>query len=161
MFKYISEILSQFSMTQRIMALLIVLSSIIIITISPNLIDALTQDNTELDVKIERQKNEIDFLQKEVDTLKVTIRNNSRECTDEIIKREKEIMEEIEILRNRIRSMGSYHRESNPIKIYDGHDTIVTLPSPVMMEDPRPEMMMDGLKNIQRKIQIDLDKRSK
>ena len=161
MFKYISEILSQFSMTQRIMALLIVLSSIIIITISPNLIDALTQDNTELDVKIERQKNEIDFLQKEVDTLKVTIRNNSRECTDEIIKREKEIMEEIEILRNRIRSMGSYHRESNPIKIYDGHDTIVTLPSPVIMEDPRPEMMMDGLKNIQRKIQIDLDKRSK
>lgn len=161
MFKYISDILGKFSMGQRIVALLLLLLTITIITISPNLIDALTQDNTELDVKIERQKNEIDFLQKEVDTLKVTIRNNSRECTDEIIKREKEIMEEIEILRNRIRSMGSYHRESNPIKIYDGHDTIVTLPSPVIMEDPRPEMMMDGLKNIQRKIQIDLDKRSK
>jgi cell division protein FtsB len=161
MFKYISEILSQFSITQRILALLIVLSSIVIITVGPSLIDANTQDCEDLSDKIKRQDTEIITLTQDVDNLKQQIRKNSQECTDEIIKREKEIMEEIEILRNRIRSMGSYHRESNPIKIYDGHDTIVTLPSPVIIEDPRPEMMMDGLKNIQRKIQIDLDKRSK
>lgn len=158
MFKYISEILGKFSMGQRIVALLLLLLTITIITISPNLIDALTQDNTELDMKIERQKSEIITLTNEVDTLKNQIRKNARDCTNEIIEREKEIMKEIDDLRASIQGMSV--KSSQSLKIYDPNDTNY-IPSPVMIEDPRPEMMMDGLKNIQRKIQIDLDKRSK
>ena len=51
MFKYISEILSQFSKTQRVMALLMVLTTITIITIAPSLIDSITEDRTELELK--------------------------------------------------------------------------------------------------------------
>jgi len=152
MFKYISEILSQFSMTQRIMALLIVLSSIIIITIAPKLIDATTQDCVELSDKIKRQKADIVILNEDVESLKQQIRKNSQECTDEILRREKEIMEEIDNLRNSI-ERNTQRRNLTKIQDTISNERIITI------EDDRPKMMMDGLKKIKRNIEIDMDNR--
>jgi len=68
MFKYISEILGKFSMGQRIIALLLLLLTITIISITPSILDAFTQDNTELSEKIEKQSSEIKTLNIEIDT---------------------------------------------------------------------------------------------
>jgi hypothetical protein len=64
MFKYISNILSQFTPAQRILALLILVLSVIIITLGPSLIDAITLDRTELTKDLNNKETRINFLEK-------------------------------------------------------------------------------------------------
>ena len=59
MFKYISKILAQFSTSQKIVALSMLLLSIIIITIAPSLISSITLDRNELNSEIKKQNNKI------------------------------------------------------------------------------------------------------
>lgn len=99
MFKYISEILSQFSKTQRVMALLMVLTTITIITIGPSLIDSITTDRTELELKITNQSNRIKMLENQVDTLDSKIREGQRSCTQEIWARENEFIQMLDEIR--------------------------------------------------------------
>jgi hypothetical protein len=103
MFKYISEILAQFSKPQKILALLLVLFSIVVITISPSLISALTVNCEELEIRVERQSKRIGDLENLIDTLDFKIRTNQRKCTNEITSREMEFLEMLEELKSDIR----------------------------------------------------------
>ena len=99
MFKYISEILSQFTKTQRVMALLMVLTTITIITIGPSLIDSITEDRTELELKITKQTERITLLENQVDTLDSKIRESQKSCTQEIYVRESEFIQMLDEIR--------------------------------------------------------------
>jgi len=99
MFKYISEILSQFSKTQRVMALLMVLTTITIITIGPSLIDSVTEDRTELELKITKQTERITSLENHIDTLDWQIRESQKSCTQEIYARENEFIQMLDEIR--------------------------------------------------------------
>ena len=99
MFKYISEILSQFSKTQRVMALLMVLTTITIITIGPSLIDSVTTDRTELELKITKQTERITSLENHIDTLDWQIRESQKSCTQEIWSRENEFIQMLDEIR--------------------------------------------------------------
>lgn len=99
MFKYISEILSQFTKTQRVMALLMVLTTITIITIGPSLIDSITEDRTELELKITKQTQRITLLENQVDTLDSKIRESQKSCTQEIYTRENEFIQMLDEIR--------------------------------------------------------------
>lgn len=99
MFKYISEILSQFTKTQRVMALLMVLTTITIITIGPSLIDSITEDRTELELKITKQTERITSLENQVDTLDSKIRESQKSCTQEIYVRENEFIQMLDEIR--------------------------------------------------------------
>ena len=99
MFKYISEILSQFTKTQRVMALLMVLTTITIITIGPSLIDSITEDITELELKITKQTQRITLLENQVDTLDSKIRESQKSCTQEICARENEFIQMLDEIR--------------------------------------------------------------
>ena len=99
MFKYISEILSQFSKTQRVMALLMVLTTITIITIGPSLIDSITTDRKELELKITKQTERITLLENQVDTLDSKIRESQKSCTQEICARENEFIQMLDEIR--------------------------------------------------------------
>jgi hypothetical protein len=99
MFKYISEILSQFSKTQRVMALLMVLTTITIISIGPSLIDSITEDRTELESKITKQTERITSLENHIDTLDWQIRESQKSCTQEIYARENEFIQMLDEIR--------------------------------------------------------------
>ena len=99
MFKYISEILSQFTKTQRVMALLMVLTTITIITIGPSLIDSITEDKVELELKITKQTQRITLLENQVDTLDSKIRESQKSCTQEICARENEFIQMLDEIR--------------------------------------------------------------
>jgi len=103
MFKYIAEILAQFSRPQKILALLLVLFSVMTISIAPGLISALTVDCEELNLQIERQNKRIFSLESLVDTLDTKIRSNQRECTNEISSREEEFLKMLDDLKSEIR----------------------------------------------------------
>ena len=99
MFKYISEILSQFTKTQRVMALLMVLTTITIITIGPSLIDSITEDKVELELKITKQTQRITSLENHIDTLDFEIRESQKSCTQEICARENEFIQMLDEIR--------------------------------------------------------------
>ena len=99
MFKYISEILSHFTKTQRIMALLMLLTTITIISIGPSLIDSITTDRKELELKITNQSNRIKILENQIDTLDAKIRESQRSCTQEIYAREGEFIQMLDEIR--------------------------------------------------------------
>lgn len=92
MFKYISEILKQFTAAQKTLALLMLLTSIILVSLGPKMIDAMSIDNTEYKSKVDRQTAEIKDLQVTVDSLDTKIRNGQRQCTNEIAQRESEFI---------------------------------------------------------------------
>ena len=110
MFKYISEILSQFTRTQRIMALLMVLTTITIISLAPSLISSITMDRHELENKITKQTERISTLENLVDTLDQKIRENQRSCTQELFTREEEFIKMLDD----IKSEAYKCRTSNP-----------------------------------------------
>jgi len=147
MFKYLAQILAQFSMTQRIMALLIILFSVIILTLTPKFLDAFTQDNGELWETVNQQSAQITQMRGEITRLNGEIINNERECTNEIIRREKEILDMIGNLENK---MERTRPRAN--MIYDGMDTIMMTPLPT-----DNSMMTRELKNIKKNIKNHID----
>jgi cell division protein FtsB len=147
MFKYISEIIGKISVAQRIWALVFVLIAIVIVTLGPSTLDALSQDNEELEFKVERQRRQIVNLSYEVDSLNLLVVKNQRECTDRIIQREKEIYDQIERLELMIRlqSRTIERREGST----GGNEE---MPSAVYLPDNSNQEMMDGLKKIKKDI---------
>ena len=139
MFKYISEILSQFSKTQRVMALLMVLTTITIITIGPSLIDSITTDRKELEDKITNQSNRIKILENQVDTLDSKIRESQKSCTQEIWTREEEFIKmldeiRLEAFKYKVSTKTNENIVVNKMKSNGNDDENV-----MMMEIPRQE----------------------
>jgi hypothetical protein len=92
MFKHISEIISQFSTPQQVIALALVLFSIVIISVAPSLISAITVDRKDLNKSIEDKKETIKVLEDELKLKNLLIIDNGRSCTNEILKREQEFI---------------------------------------------------------------------
>lgn len=150
MFKYLSEILSQFTAPQRILALLILVLSIVVISLGPSYINNITLNSDEFQQEIEKQKKLNQGFQNEIDSLNNKIIKNQKKCTNDIIVREIEIIRQIEDLK---RSIGRVNVENNLII----NDTISETESPIRVIDPRPEMMMNGLNHIQNNIRLDVN----
>ena len=90
MFKYIADIIKQFTPQQRILALLMLLLTIIIISVTPNITGAIAKDPIEYKKQIKEREERIDDLELTIDTLDLEIRTNQRKCTNEIADRELE-----------------------------------------------------------------------
>lgn len=95
MFKYVSEILTKFTQKQRIFALMILLISIIIISIGPKITESFTYNDQELNLRVESQNVQIGELTQRVNELNTQVIKNQRECVNEIIRRESEILDMI------------------------------------------------------------------
>lgn len=174
MFKYISEIISHFTAPQRILALLLLLLSIVLITIGPSYIDSITLNKDEYMAEIKKQKALNKIFASEIDTLNKQLIFNQRQCTDEIIQRERELLEreqeiwnELERLKRQLRErQSSYVRPIQTEPIVDtlivGADTIIrveeTLPMSSSINEDE-EIMLEGIENIQKHIEDDIQKR--
>ena len=145
MFKYISEILSQFSKTQRVMALLMVLTTIAIISIAPSFISSITTDRSELELKITKQAERITSLENHIDTLDLQIRESQRSCTQEIYARENEFIQMLDEIRaDAFKYKVSTKTNENIVvnrKKSNGDDETV-----MMMEMPRQEPIKTEVK---------------
>ena len=122
MFKYISEILSQFTRTQRIMALIMVLTTITIISLAPSLISSITMDRHELEDKITKQTERISSLENLVDTLDQKVREGQRSCTQELFQRESEFIKMLDEIRVEAYKCKSVDKSPKMIVIDDGYD---------------------------------------
>ena len=145
MFKYISQILSQFTKTQRVIALLLLLTSITIITIGPKLIDSITLDRKELEEKITKQEARIKSLENTTDTLNLKIRQNQKSCTQELFNREEEFIKMLDEIRReafkyKVSTKYNEIRPTNHSNDSNGDENVMMMPSPQVRE---PEVKVD------------------
>jgi len=110
MFKYIGEIISKIPLGQRLIALSILTTGIIVLTLGPKLIENITPENTELQKTITSLRTELKTLrtdlktaQTEISTLNGTIISGERSCTQKLIERENEIVDEISNLQKKLK----------------------------------------------------------
>jgi hypothetical protein len=157
MFKYISEILKQFTRAQKTLALLMLLFSITIITIAPSLISALTVDCKDLKEENARNSSRIQILENQVDTLNAKIRRERNDCGDNAYQREKEFYAMLEDLRKDAKK----YEESSSNKMLR---MVVRRPASDTTESPVTEIrnetsikypkMSDKIKDIQNKLNL-------
>ncbi len=138
-FKGIPEILEKFTLTQRILALLMLLMTIVLITLGPKLIDALTTSNTECISETKRQSVRITYLEKVVDTLDMKIIKNQRRYTNESAQREAEFIAMLDELK------GDINRSKNrrSVKLYPivRNEMVRNVDSGGVVYSPAPDMI--------------------
>jgi TolA-binding protein len=93
MFNYISQILKNFTSSQRILALLILVTSIVTITLGPSFINSNTNTCDELTIRLKSQEQQIIELNQRVNELNSQLLTGQKECTDNLISKQKEIMD--------------------------------------------------------------------
>jgi TolA-binding protein len=93
MFQYISQILKSFTPGQRILALLILVISIVTITLGHSFINSNTNTCDELTIRLKSQEQQIVELNQRVNELNTQLLTGQKECTDNLIAKQKEIMD--------------------------------------------------------------------
>ena len=162
MFKYVANILKTISPAQRLIALSIVLLSITLISIGPKIVGSFTQDTEELKAKVELQRTEILQLTARVDELNNQVIDNQRECTNEIVQKEKELLTaiaEIETEANRVIRPKQIIREERKMSSSgDDRVAMMPMPEPQIVEVPVVNPKMVSLvKKLKKDIQKDLN----
>ena len=164
MFKYISEILSKFTQRQRIVALSILLFSIIIISIGPKITESLTYNDEELKIRIESQNSQIVQLNNRIDELNIQVIENQRECTNEMVKRENEILTMISDIenytnkmKNETRVVNSMSRKTYNINDEDSSVRVMTMipessNTTTIINNKRDEKLIGMIKNLKKKV---------
>ena len=164
MFKYISEILSKFTQRQRIVALSILLFSIIIISVGPKITESLTYNDEELKIRIESQNSQIVQLNNRIDELNIQVIENQRECTNEMVKRENEILTMISDIenytnkmKNETRVVNSMSRKTYNINDEDSSVRVMTMipessNTTTIINNKRDEKLIGMIKNLKKKV---------
>lgn len=165
MFKYISEILKSFTPAQRILALLILVVSIIIISLGPILINSETQTCDELKLRIKSQEEQIIQLNTRVNELNVQLLSGQKECTDNLIAKQKEIINIVNGMINDAEKSPktTIVKESNHIErmtIHDENSMESYAPPPpsqtIVVKDNSD--MIKQLKNMKKKLEKNFTK---
>ena len=129
MFEYINNILTNFSPQQRIIALLLLLTSIVLMTNGGELINSFKGTPKDITSTIENQQKQISTLQNETLRLNNQIIDNQKECTNKIIEREKSFSVEIQRIINL-----SKRQHINEMYILDTVQSVVS-PLPIIIND--------------------------
>ena len=132
MFKYISQILKNFTQGQRILALLIVVFSIILIVLGPSVINIF--DEKDVKELTKEQREEIISLNKQIIDSKAECTTTIVELQDRIIADKRDMTNQLDEIRDRIKSMEyqsvEYQPEEvvvTPIVVYDSCEVVQPL----------------------------------
>lgn len=140
MFQHLAEILKSFSPAQRILALLILVSTIAVISLGPTLIKENTQDCKDLTLQIESQTRQIESLTQRVEELNREILASQDECTDNLIQKQAQIAELIDGIIHETQQQAALAKQQQPRyleKIEDPNEPrVAMMPLP---QEPQPD----------------------
>jgi TolA-binding protein len=165
MFKYLAGVLKQFTQSQRILALILLLFTIVSVYIGPKIVEAVTFDGTEMYAKISSQAIEIGNLNKNVDALNIQIRQNQIDCTNQIITREKEILKQISDLEKTVRAVSEEKKISSiqmlPMRVDTGMDRknhkVYNETITIDNEPAQNTIMLKGLNKIKKDLEKSIE----
>jgi hypothetical protein len=161
MIQYFKEILTTFSITQRIWALIILCISVFFITFGSDIIDAIKPDPTQQNLVVRRQRNQIvslntqlDSLTLRVDDLTQEVIDGQSECTRRRIDREKEIIAQIDEIEKMIRGNAMRQQLIRRTSEKSVSDTIRIVRDENSYEvyDNNTGQIIEGLCNLKKKI---------
>jgi hypothetical protein len=161
MIQYFKEILTTFSITQRIWALIILCISVFFITFGSDIIDAIKPDPTQQNLVVRRQRNQIvslntqlDSLTLRVDDLTQEVIDGQSECTRRRIDREKEIIAQIDEIEKMIRGNAMRQQLIRRTSEKSVSDTIRIVRDENSYEvyDDNTGQIIEGLCNLKKKI---------
>jgi len=98
MFKYLSEILSKFTPQQRLIALLLLTTTLVLLGLGDSLIQAYSNSDRVLQDKVRRLEISQSILLKENDSLYTTISNSQIQCSRDIMDVRRSILEDLGVL---------------------------------------------------------------
>ncbi len=152
--QYFKDIISLFSITQRLWVLTILCISTFFITFGSDIIEVLKPDPSQLNLVVKRQKKEIISLNTQLDTLSFRVNDLTQEvidgqsqCTDKRIEREKEIIAQIDELQNMLRGSIKPH----PMAMKRTNDT-VAVESIRVIPDNNTELAISALRELKNRI---------
>ena len=152
--QYFKDIISLFSITQRLWVLTILCVSTFFITFGSDIIEVLKPDPSQLILVVKRQKKEIISLNTQLDTLSFRVNDLTQEvidgqsqCTDKRIEREKEIIAQIDELQNMLRGSIKPH----PMAMKRTNDT-VAVESIRVIPDNNTELAISALRELKNRI---------
>lgn len=152
MFKYLSDILKNFTPQQRILALLILVLTIIILTLGTNIINSNTNTCEELNIRIKTQETEIIQLNGRINELSYDLITNQKECTNNLIQKQKEIMGIVNEMICDAESQVKYEKENQKkMMIIPVDDSIKVKTKIVLVNDN--EEMVNKLKTIKKQLE--------
>ena len=161
MIQYFKEILTTFSITQRIWALIILCIAVFFISFGSSIIEAVKPDPTQQNLVVKRQKKQIIYLNTQLDSLTIRVDNLTQEvidgqseCTRKRIDREKEIIAQIDEIENMVRNGSRAHQMIRKTTQNSQTDTIQIARSENTNEvyDDRTGEIIEGLCNLKNKI---------
>lgn len=158
MFKYLSNILSTITPGQRLIALCVLLLSIVIITLGPNLIDATTKDTEELTTKINLQRVEIKDLSDQIKKLNDQLVSNESECTNRLIDKERRILTVIDELERDLEPRPTVKHQANYRMIQDSTMAMMMPPPPEPAQPQDNSRAIKKLKNLKLDLIKDVKK---
>ena len=115
MFKYISEIIQNFTQGQRILALLIVVFSIILIVLGPSVINIF--DEKDVKELTKEQRDEIISLNKQIIDSKSECTTTIVQLQDQIIADKRDMTNQLDEIRDKIKSMEYQSVEYQPEEV--------------------------------------------
>ena len=107
MFKYLSEILSKFTPSQRLFALGLLLFTAVLLGLGNTIIDSFAQSDSVLLSKVEQMKKNQLYLKNANDSLSVIIIQNQIQCSSDIVEVRRKVLEDLGILERRLMSMNN------------------------------------------------------
>jgi len=153
-FENFSSILGKFSVSQRILALLMLLMTVVILGVAPGLIEALTLDAEEYRERMIYQEGRMMGFERDVDSLNRVLRANQAQCTDMMLMREREFWEMLEQLKRDAYGMRILHLETVQ---YPTNDSIMLSPLPERTEVFDPSPMIRRIERMQESLTKEAD----
>ena len=152
MFKYISQILKNFTQGQRILALLIVVFSIILIVLGPSVINIF--DEKDVKELTKEQRDEIISLNKQIIDSKAECTTTIVQLQDQIIADKRDMTNQLDEIRDRIKSMEYQSVEYQPEEIVV---TPIVVPDSCEVVQPLRKSVSQ-LKRKKKKVKLDFSK---
>jgi len=170
MMQYFKDIISLFSITQRLWVLTILCVSTFFITFGSDIIEVLKPDPSQLILVVKRQKNQIitlntqlDSLSFKIDDLTQEVINGQSQCTNKRIEREKEIITQIDEIMNMVRGSVKPHpvsmkkmlirQSKSSVLVSDGTPIRITdVDSMRVIPDDNTELAISALRELKNRI---------
>ena len=167
MIQYFKEILTTFSIAQRIWALIILCISVFFITFGSDIIDAITPDPEQQSLIVRRQRNiivslntQLDSLTLRVDDLTQEVIDGQSDCSNRRIQREKEIIAQIDEIMNMVKCSsrsqemvkhtGGSGRSTGGSGSGSSSNPTITLDTVTIIGDEPKEIIIDNSKQIMK-----------
>ena len=163
MIQYFKEILTTFSIAQRIWALIILCIAVFFITFGSSIIEAVKPDPTQQNLVVKRQKKQIISLNTQLDSLTIRVDDLTQEvidgqseCTRRRIDREKEIIAQIDeierIVRDNSRNKQLVKRTIQNSQKSEVDSIRVVRDAPIPIEVDNSSEVIKGLCDLKNKI---------